>query len=126
MAKCKAFFRENCGGKGNTLPPACDALSSPANHTAGNFLSSVPGGLGHEIVRTAVNHNCPAYDIAYAKPACQHLTVRPAVIAEQRGKVTGVLWMRRSFRIEMTTRVREATAAAVITLMDMKSKEAGL
>ena len=71
-----------------------------------------------------MNQNSPAYDIAYAKPACQHLTIRPAVIAEQRGKVTGVLWMRRSFRIEMTTCVREATAAAVSTLVDMESKEA--
>ena len=71
-------------------------------------------------------HNGPAYDIAHPEPARQHLAVCPAGVAEQRWKITGVLWMRRSFRIEMTACVRETAAAAVSTLMDMESKEACL
>ena len=106
--------------------PARITLLCPANHTAGDFLPCVSGGLSREIVRAVVYHNGPAYDIAYAKPACQHLTIRPAVIAEQRGKVTGVLWMFFSVWIEMTARVRKAAAAAVSAFVDMKSKEARL
>ena len=73
-----------------------------------------------------MNHNGPAYDIAHTKPPCQHLTVCPAGVAEQRWKITGMLRVRCSFMIEMATCIREATAAAVSAFVDMKSKEARL
>jgi len=91
-----------------------------------DFLPCIPGGLGLEIVRVSVYHNGPANDIAYTKPACQHLIVSPAVIAEQRWKITGMLGMRRSVWIKMTARIWKAAAAALVTLVDMESKEARL
>ncbi len=100
--------------------------SSPANYPAGDFLSCVSGGLGFEIIRVTVDHNGSAYDIAYAKPPGQHLTVSLAVITEKRRKIAGVLRMCCSVWIKMTTRVWTAAAAAVAAFMDVESKEASL
>lgn len=122
----RLFYGQNRGGRVFTLPPACDALSRPANHPTGDFLPCVSGGLSFEIVRIAVNHNGPSYDIAHTKPACQHLAIRSAVVTEQRRKVTGVLWMQCSVWIIMTACVWKTAAAAVPMLVDMKSKEARL
>ncbi len=89
-------------------------------------MPCISGGLSLEIIRVTVDHNGPAYDIAYAKPPGQHLTVSLAVIAEQRRKITGVMGMCCPYRIVMTARVWKAAAAAVAAFMDMESKEAGL
>lgn len=100
--------------------------SGPAYDATGNFLSCVSGGLSLEIVRLTVYHNGSAYDIVYTKTTRQHLAVSSAVITEQRRKITGVPGMTCSVWIKMTTCVWKAAAAAVITLVDMKSKEASL
>jgi len=99
-------------------------MSGPAYDTASNFLPCVSGGLGLEIIRVTVYHNGSANDIAYTKPAGQHLTVSPAVIAEQRRKIAGVSGMDCSVWIKMTARIWKAATTAVVTLVDMKSKEA--
>ncbi len=97
-----------------------------ANYPTGDFHSCVSGGLRFEIVRITVDHNGSAYDIVYAKPAGQHLTVRSAVIAEKRRKITGMLRMRSFVWIKMTAGIWKAAAAAVAAFMDMESKEARL
>jgi len=121
----KSFnLRRFCFSKSTCVVP--EMQSGPAYNPTGNFLPCIPRGLGPEIVRVAVYHNGPADDIAYTKPAGQHLAVSSAVITEQRWQITGVPGMRCSVWIKMTTRVWKATAAAVVTLVDMKSKEACL
>lgn len=104
--------------------PVCAVPSGPVYNATRDFLPCIPRGLGLEIVRVTVNYNGPANDIVHTKPDGQHLAVSLAVITEQRRKITGVSGMRCSFRIVITTRVREAAAATVVTLVDMKSKEA--
>lgn len=114
-------------GRGRVMSHPVRAVpSGPAYDATGNFLSCVSGGLSLEIVRLTVYHNGSANDIAYAKPTGQHLTVSPAIVTEQRRKVAGVPGMRCSVWIKMTTCVWKAAAAAVITLVDMKCKEARL
>ena len=97
-----------------------------ANDAAGDFCPCVAGRLRTEIIGIAVDHYGPSDDLLHTEAVCPHRQIGAAAALHQRRKISRVARMSCSFRIIVAARLRKSLTATLLSLMNMKGKEAGL
>lgn len=101
-------------------------FSARANHTAGDFLSGIPCGLGTEVVRPIVDHNGFSENLGNGKPAGEHSQKSSALTGKKGRQIPCVHRMHIPGGIEMTPCIFKIPTAAVGTFVDMQSKKLGI
>lgn len=72
---------------------------------AGDFVPGISGGLGSEVVRSRVDHNRFAEDLADGESVGEKNLKRASVISEQGRKITGMIRVREIFGVIMGQRI---------------------
>lgn len=106
-------------------PPPMPSFLYPADNAARDFFTGISGRLGTEIIRIAVNHNRPAYDILHPEPIRHHSHAGTAAASKQRGQIAGMFRMGHHCRIVVTAGTGKVLTGTVPAVMDMKTKKAG-
>lgn len=101
----------------------CESMLTPGNDATGNFIPGVTGGLGMEIISSAVYDHRPADDIPHTKTICLHSQVCPSATQHQWGKVPGMVRMRGLRWIVMAVCIRKMISRAFPTLMNVQGKK---
>lgn len=100
------------------------AISSSADHAAGNFCSGIAGRLGVEIIGTVVYDHSSPDDITNIETVRTNSEVRTTVAHHQQWRqVARVLRMRCFFGIIMPAGFRKILSGAAVTFMNMQGEE---
>ena len=104
----------------------CSMRSTAANLSAGDLGACVAGGLGGEIIRTAVDVHGAADDVLHAETVGEKDGEGVAAAAEERRQIPGVLGVGAIVRIEVAADIGKgvtAVAGAAGPGMDVKGKD---
>ena len=89
------------------------------NHPTADFHPRIPGGLGPEIIGTAVNHHGFSHNLLHGKPVGQHHQISPAAARQQRRQIPGMAWMGRPGGVVVAAGFRKAGAFTTAAFVDV-------
>ena len=100
-------------------------LYSP-DHTAGNLLPGIAGGLGVKIIRCSMEDHCPADDFLHPESGSQHLHVAPPGVSQQRWQIPRMARMLPIAGIEVTAGIGKPIPGAASPFMNVEGEKTGL